>query len=84
MNLGKIRFSAAIIAVTFCQLISAQDQKSVATKESCLAFVQEFYGWYITKARDLNVDSLDLALKERRSAFSAKLIKGVEAVDADA
>jgi tetratricopeptide (TPR) repeat protein len=84
MNFGKIRFSAAIIAVTFCQLISAQDQKSAATKESCLAFVQEFYGWYITKARDVSVDSLDLALKERRSAFIAKLTKGVEAVDADA
>jgi hypothetical protein len=84
MNFSKNVLFAALIAVPFCSMICAPDQKSVATKDSCQSFVQEFYGWYVPKAQDVKVDSLDLALKEKRSAFSAKLIKGVEAVEADA
>jgi len=77
------RFGSSICLI-LCAFLSAQEKKPVPTKESCLAFVQEFYGWYVPKARDMNVQSLDLALKQRRSAFSARLIKGVEAVEADA
>jgi hypothetical protein len=84
MNVGTIALSAVIFVATCCPLLVAQEKKSTPTKESCLNFVQEFYGWYVPKARDINVNSLDLALKERRSAFSAELIKGVESVEADA
>jgi hypothetical protein len=85
MNIAKVALSAAVFAATCCPFLSAQDKKTaIPTKESCLAFVQEFYGWYVPKARDINVHSLDLALKERRSAFNPRLIKGVEAVEADA
>jgi len=62
----------------------AQEKKVVPTKESCQAFVQEFYDWYLPKVRDLHVNSEELALTERRSAFSAQLVKGVEQVEAAA
>jgi hypothetical protein len=84
MNIGKIVLSVSMLAASCCSFVSAQGKTSVPTKESCLAFVQEFYGWYVPKARDLSVDSLDLALKQRRSAFSVQVIKEVEAVEADA
>lgn len=52
-------------------------------KSPALAFVQEFYDWYVPKARDMTVNSLDLP-KERHPAFSARLIQGVETIEADA
>ena len=84
MNIDKIVLSVSIPAASCCSVVSAQEKTAVSTKESCLAFVQEFYGWYVPKARDMSVDSLDLALKQRRSAFSTQVIKEVEAVEADA
>ena len=53
-------------------------------KQSCVAFVREFYAWYVPKARAENLDSMDAALKERRNAFSERLLKGLQDVDADA
>jgi tetratricopeptide (TPR) repeat protein len=84
MNLGRILLSAALAVLSCYSPSSAPGQESSASAESCLSFVQDFYGWYARNASNTNVDSLDLALKERRSAFSTKLINGVEAVNADA
>jgi hypothetical protein len=84
MNIGKIVISLAVFAPICCSSLSAQERALTPTKKSCLAFVEEFYNWYVPKARDTNVDSIDLALKDRRSAFSPRLLKGVEAVEANA
>jgi hypothetical protein len=79
-----VRLVATLLLVTASTLLSAQENKISPTKESCLAFVKEFYDWYVPKARDINVHSLELALKDRRSAFSLRLIRGVDAVDSEA
>jgi hypothetical protein len=86
MKLRKpaVLIAVAIFAATACSPVSAQEKRIDPTKESCLAFVQQFYRWYVPKARDVNVASLDVALRERRSAFDARLIKGVDDVEADA
>lgn len=68
MNARKIVLSVAVLAPVCCPSLSAQQRTSIPTEKSCLAFVEEFYNWYLPKVRDMNVDSSDLALKERRSA----------------
>jgi hypothetical protein len=77
LGLPAVLFAIASLTVT------AQEKAVTATAESCLAFAQEFYSWYVPKAQATN-DSLALAMKQRHSSFSAQLLKGVEAVDADA
>src|SRR5664279_986864 len=84
MNATKIVVSLAMLTTVCWSSLSAQVTTSRPTKESCRAFVEEFYNWYVPKARNLNVDSIDLALKERRSAFDAHLLNAVEAVEKDA
>jgi hypothetical protein len=84
MNISKAVLSTAMLAATGCSLLSAQEKASVPTKASCLAFVQEFYGWYVPKARATALGSMDAALKVRRVAFSRHLLKGLQDVDDDA
>ena len=76
--------TAMLLAITMSSL-AAQEKRVEPTKQTCKAFVQEFYAWYLPKARDFaRADPLDLALKERRSAFSAQIVKGLKEVDAEA
>ena len=84
MNITRTVLSAAMSAATWCSLLSAQEKASVPTKATCLAFVQEFYGWYVPKVRATTLDSMDAALKGRRTAFSRQLLKGLQDVDDDA
>jgi len=84
MNTSKVALTLAALITVGCPCLSAQKPKSGPTKESCQTFVQGFYNWYVPKARNMDVDSIDLALKERRSAFDAQLAKAVKAVEADA
>ncbi len=44
-------------------------------KKSCHQFVQSFYTWYLSKAVSCNSD---IALKKKKSAFSAELYKRLE------
>jgi hypothetical protein len=73
----------AAILFAVCRPFLAQEKTSIPADKSCLVFVQHFYDWYVPKARDVKINSIELALKERRSSFSAELVKGVEAVDAE-
>jgi hypothetical protein len=84
MNAARLALSLAALVTVCCPGLSAQKPRSAPTEESCRAFVQEFYNWYTPKARSMDADSLDLAVKERRSAFDVQLVKAVEAVEADA
>ena len=77
-------FGAMLFAANCFPSLFAQEKKLGPTKESCLAFVQEFYGWCVPKARSTTENSMDAALRQRRSAFSPRLVRGLEKVDADA
>lgn len=74
----------AVLLLNCGALVFAQASGPVASPKSCQSFVQEFYDWYLPKARSLDINSLDLALRQRASVFSARLIDAVKAVEADA
>lgn len=46
-----------------------------ATETSCRQFVQQFYDWYLPKARTSKIRASDLVLKEKNSALSPELAK---------
>jgi hypothetical protein len=78
---GNVRAIYWAALLSFGGLLLGQNQRpKISRAESCRKFVQEFYDWYVPKAAafpdrcDKNPPrSSDLALKERRSFFSAAL-----------
>jgi hypothetical protein len=67
------------VLLSFAGLLVGQNQGlKISRPESCRNFVQEFYDWYVPKAaafpdksNNNPLPSSDLALKRRRSSFSA-------------
>jgi len=54
----------------------AQEKSSQDIQKSCRDFVQKFYDWYVPKTQKLSAErTWDLALKYRRSSFSAELVR---------
>ncbi len=84
MNSCRLVLCVVIFASVHSSFLWAREKASAPTKETCLAFVRNFYGWYVPKARTETLNSDDAALKARRSAFSQRLLKGLQAVDEDA
>jgi hypothetical protein len=81
---GAGLLTALFLATTLCSILSAQEKEPAPTKASCLTFVQQFYRWCVPESRDTNVYALELALKQWRFSFSGRLVRGLEAVDAEA
>lgn len=82
ITLGKRSaiLSGILLAAASVSSIAAQTEVG-ASRDSCKAFVQDFYSWYVPKTLTLGGAPLQLALKERRSQFSPELVKGIEEVD---
>jgi hypothetical protein len=57
-------------------LLFAQGKSAQETEASCRRFAQAFYDWYVPKAlKDHRGPASDLALRYRRTAFSAELVQ---------
>jgi len=76
-------FHATLILVLF--VITCVGQAVVATEpaKDCGQFVQKFYDWYVARQKALtkansHKDVMEVAMKEKRSAFSPELIKGLQ------
>ncbi len=59
-----------------------QSDHSKELQESCRSFVQDFYDWYVPKSLETRPQPLQLALKHKRSAFSAELVREIEISEA--
>lgn len=66
--------------LSMCLLVRAEEKHPQDTEEACRNFVQRFYDSYASNAADttLKSDPLALALRDKRQAFSAELISGLE------
>jgi hypothetical protein len=75
--------------MTLCGAACAQTTHPDRRQRSCRTFVQEFYDWYVPKASadrppgDTTKNSWEVALKNRRSAFTPELYRALRE-DADA
>jgi hypothetical protein len=66
-----------------CGPLYSQTQASQGTEASCRQFVQQFYDWYLPKARTGKARPADLVLKYKSSVLSPELAKQLKA-DSDA
>ena len=63
--------------------IYSQTPGSSQREDSCRKFVQQFYDWYLPKARPAKVRASDLVLKEKSSVLSRELARRLKQ-DSDA
>ena len=58
---------------------SPQTQSSNANEDSCRKFVQQFYDWYLPKAKTAKVRAADIVLKYKSDSFSPELLRQLKA-----
>jgi hypothetical protein len=76
----------AILAIRSCLILFflsvpmfAQAPSSQSTEDSCRRFVQQFYNWYLPKAKSSKGRASDLVLKYKSSMLSPELAKELKA-----
>jgi hypothetical protein len=71
--------AAVLLAVTV--VTAAAETGKQDDSQSCKAFVQSFYDWYVPLAnrQDLKGPASDLALKNKKAAFSENLYQALKA-----
>jgi len=63
--------------------LQAQTPTTASQPQDCGHFVQQFYDWYAAKEnalmkRNSLESALEVALREKRSSFSAELVQGLK------
>jgi hypothetical protein len=84
---GSMKLSRTFIALILFSFgvgaLQAQTPTAPSQPVDCGPFVQQFYNWYLAKEnaltkRNSRESALEVTLREKRSAFSPELVKGLK------
>ena len=76
-------FQTALVLFLFVAADVRQTVSAAEPAKECGQFVQKFYNWYVAREKALtkannHKDVMEVAMKEKRSAFSPELIKALQ------
>jgi len=72
-----------LIMIVSASHLTAQSPPTASTQEGCAQFVQQFYDWYLAKAKALTNDpsqesAFEVTLREKKSSFTSALAQALK------